>query len=444
MTCEEFRKNLVELCDKDVNPDLRTRMEHHRAHCDECRTEYNEYMAVVDLLRPQNTHTTANPDQTDTLHNDCHIPNHPHRRTLTHRRQRWLHAAAAILLFAAGVCTGWSRFFSTEATANELPSQTLSQAIAGLRNVGNFVADFQVRTTGGENFAYLNPNADFVHLHLAVFRENGTICWRMEKENGRTVVCDGQNQFMWYGEHYRVTDNADANFLEGFAPLLQPENMLESLEEILKDESETSFRFTETDSTLVLTATVPRWLGFFVDQPSGEKMPCALEYVFDKANGLPQQLRIWAQQGDKQVLVLESKYIRYNVALDRKTLTTVPKGQTEWTVTDPPLIRENVRLSRLQKETAIEAARRITEALASGDTLNAREALHPYRQVLPQLMKTMSGCKMSDFRENTTTKNYAGTHVTFTETLPDGTARQRTIFLRRDNTQRIWILDGGF
>lgn len=443
MTCEEFRKNLIELCDKDVNPELRAAMKQHMDTCDTCRTEYNEYMAVVDMLRPKNFSVASDTQESDT-------PRTRHRATDTkqnlssvRRRPAWLQMTAAILLFIAGICTGWSRFFSTDVSANESTEQTLNQAIAGLRNVGNFVADFRARTTGSENFAYLNPDDDFVHLRLAVLRENGATLWRMEKENGRTVVYNGQQQAMWYGEHFRVFENADANLLEGFTPLLRPETMLESLEKSLLQKIQATSRFTENDSTVVLTATVPELQGFFIDNPQTGQTACILEYTFNKVSGLPQRIRIWTQRGDNRTLVLESESIRYNISLDRQTLTALPKGQTKWIRTDPPQVKQKTRLTLLQKETAIEAARRITEALSNSDTLSAREALQPYRQFVTRLIEAKAGCKMTDFRESDTPANYPGTRVTFTETHPDGTTRPCTLSLRRDNPQRIWVVDGG-
>lgn len=443
MTCEEFRNNLVELCDKNVNPELYASMKQHLDKCNACRAEYNEYMAVVNLLRPNNSPVALSTEKSDAPRTQCCTTNTVQDLPATRRRPTWLQMAAAILLFIAGVCTGWSHFFSTDASANESTEHTLNQAIAGLRNVGNFVADFRARTTRSENFAYLNPNEDFVHLRMTVLRENGTTLWRVEKENGRTVVYDGQQQAMWYGEHFRVVENADANLLEGFTPLLQPETILESLEKSLRREAQSTSKFSENDSTFVLTATVPELQGFSIDNSLTGKTAYTLEYTFNKANGLPIHIRIWTQRGDNRTLVLESESIRYNISLDRQTLTALPKGQTKWIRTDPPQVKQKTRLTLLQKETAIEAARRITKALSTGDTLSAREALQPYRQGMTQLIEAKEGHKMTDFRESDTPANYPGTWVTFTETHPDGTTRPCTLSLRRDNPQRIWVVDGG-
>lgn len=443
MTCEEFRKNLIELCDKDVNPELRAAMKQHMDTCDTCRTEYDEYMAVVNLLRPNNSPVALSTEKSDAPRTQCCTTNTVQDLPATRRRPTWLQMAAAILLFIAGVCTGWSHFFSTDASANESTEHTLNQAIAGLRNVGNFVADFRARTKRSENFAYLNPNEDFVHLRMTVLRENGTTLWRVEKENGRTVIYDGQQQAMWYGEHFRVVENADANLLEGFTPLLQPETILESLEKSLRREAQSTSKFSENDSTFVLTATVPELQGFSIDNSLTGKTAYTLEYTFNKANGLPIHIRIWTQRGDNRTLVLESESIRYNISLDRQTLTALPKGQTKWIRTDPPQVKQKNRLTLLQKETAIEAARRITEALSNSDTLSAREALQPYRQFVTRLIEAKAGCKMTDFRESDTPANYPGTWVTFTETHPNGTTHSCTLALRRDNPQRIWVVDGG-
>ena len=55
----------------------------------------------------------------------------------------------------------------------------------------------------------------------------------------------------------------------------------------------------------------------------------------------------------------------------------------------------------------------------------------------------MKNCRVSEVCEATTNKDYAGTTVHYKLHRPDGTVEQRHIALRRDNPQKIWMVDGG-
>ncbi len=55
----------------------------------------------------------------------------------------------------------------------------------------------------------------------------------------------------------------------------------------------------------------------------------------------------------------------------------------------------------------------------------------------------MKDCKVSDLEERKDKGGYAGSVVTYKITLPDGNTELRQMFLRRDNPQKIWVVDGG-
>ena len=67
----------------------------------------------------------------------------------------------------------------------------------------------------------------------------------------------------------------------------------------------------------------------------------------------------------------------------------------------------------------------------------------PYTASLPSLTEDMKNCRVPEACEATTNKDYAGTTVHYKLHRPDGTVEQRHIALRRDNPQKIWMVDGG-
>ena len=127
--------------------------------------------------------------------------------------------------------------------------------------------------------------------------------------------------------------------------------------------------------------------------------------------------------------------------MSRANLTQIPGVQ--WTdVTEMTSSTADDRLSKLQNETATQAAQRILQAIISADNSQASEALVSYKNILPALSGKMKGCKVSDFQERRD-GDYVGTYVFYTLTHPDGKQEQKHISIRNDNEKHIWIADGG-
>ncbi len=127
--------------------------------------------------------------------------------------------------------------------------------------------------------------------------------------------------------------------------------------------------------------------------------------------------------------------------LNRTRISQIPEVQ--WTdVTKTTSNKSDDRLNKLQQETAAQAAERILQAIISGNSNQANEALVYYKNILPALSDKMKGCKASGFQERRD-GDYAGTYVFYTLTHLDGKQEQKHIAVRNDNEKHIWIADGG-
>lgn len=84
--------------------------------------------------------------------------------------------------------------------------------------------------------------------------------------------------------------------------------------------------------------------------------------------------------------------------MSRANLIQIP--DTQWTdVTEMTSSTADDSLSKLQNETATQAAQRILQAIISADNSQASEALINYKSELPALSENMKGCKVSEFKE---------------------------------------------
>lgn len=71
------------------------------------------------------------------------------------------------------------------------------------------------------------------------------------------------------------------------------------------------------------------------------------------------------------------------------------------------------------------------------------ETLDADKPEMEELAKRFKGCKVSGFSEPRKQDDYAGVYVFFRIVFPDGAKRTSYLALRSDNSQRIWVVDGG-
>lgn len=424
MNCKEFRDKVVDLFDTTNCLQTQEECMAHMAECPTCKAYYEELTETFKALQPQEKPATRS---------DKRIIMKP----------RYIRRSIVAAVFLLGFFIGWSHFFSTSAVAENPRAQFFEQCIKSVENVGSFQMVVYARTTPNENFAYFDPNADFVRIDMRLLRQNDSVFYRVEKQNGRTVVLDGQTQYVWLPGIFYVKKPRTANTLENFVSLLYPERLLAMQKSAIDFSEKNEVIRTETDSTVILTFKGTEKNGDLQQLfETGKMGDCEVEVenVFTKNDGLLRNAKLWVVAEGEKTLLIHIDNVQYNVMISRASITQLPDVQ--WTdgaeVTD---IDED-RLRSLQNETAAQAARRILQAIISGDNSQANEALLSYRDVLPALTESMKGCKVTDFQERSA-DDYAGTYVFYTLTYLDGKQEQKHIALRNDNDKRIWIVDGG-
>ena len=426
MNCKEFKDKVVDLFDTTIDMQTQTECKAHMAECPECKAYYEELAETFKALQPQEALAKQSVSSPVAKH-----------------RHLWRPIAAAAV-FLLGFVIGWSHLFSTSAVAETPRGQIFEQWINSVQNVGSFQMAVYARTKPNDNFAYFNPKADFVRIDIGLLRQNDSVFYRMEKQNGRAIVFDGHSQYMWIPNALYVKGPRAANFLEDFVSLLYPERLLSMQKSAIDFSKKNDVVRTETDSTITLTFKGTE-KNHDLQQllETGKMGDCEVEVenVFTKNDGLLRFIKLWVVDKGQKTLLLYIENIQYNVMMSRANLTQIPDAQ--WMdVTEVTSATASDRLNNLQNETAAQAAQRILEAIIDGDTSNASEALAYYKNVLPVLIKNMKGCKVSNFKERRD-GDYVGTYVFYTLMHPDGKQEQKHIAIRNDNEKHIWIADGG-
>lgn len=421
MNCNDFKEKVVDLFDKDIDMQAQAQLRKHMANCHDCKAYYDDLRKTFNILQPLDT---ANIRKTK----------------ITHRLWRY---AAAVAIFLFGFVIGWNHLFSTPAVADDAKLTFLQQSIQSVQNVGSFQMEVYARTTQQENFATFDPTMPFVKIDIKLLRQNDFLFYRVEKANGRTVVSDGRNQYMWIPNVLYLKGSQESDFLEHFANLIFPERLLTIQKSAIKLSNENKMTQVESDSTIVLTVDgVEKNSNLRQLFETGKMDDCRLivENTFTKNDGLLRFVKLWVIKDGKKILLLHIDNIRYNVMLNKGEITRLPTA--EWTDITEQRATSSNRLKQLQNETPQQAAKRILNAIIADKDSQAAEALIYYKSILPQLIHKLKGCKVSAF-ETRKDSSYVGVYVFYTLTTPEGNREKRHIAIRNDNEQHIWIVDGG-
>lgn len=421
MNCNDFKEKVVDLFDKDIDMQAQTQLREHMANCHDCKAYYDELRKTFNILQPLDT---ANIRKTK----------------ITHRLWRY---AAAVAIFLFGFVIGWNHLFSTPAVADDAKLTFLQQSIQSVQNVGSFQMEVYARTTQQENFATFDPAMPFVKIDIKLLRQNNFLFYRVEKANGRTVVSDGRNQYMWIPNVLYLKGSQESDFLEHFANLIFPERLLTIQKSAIKLSNENKMTQVESDSTIVLTVDGVEKnsdLRQLFETGKMDDYRLIVENTFTKNDGLLRFVKLWVIKDGKKILLLHIDNIRYNVMLNKGEITRLPTA--EWTDITEQRATSSNRLKQLQNETPQQAAKRILNAIIADKDSQAAEALIYYKSILPQLIHKLKGCKVSAF-ETRKDSSYVGVYVFYTLTTPEGNREKRHIAIRNDNEQHIWIVDGG-
>lgn len=424
MKCQDFKEKIVGMFDKEIPMKEYEALKGHMDECPTCREEYEAMKRITDCLQPKYSPVATEKRSASGL-------------------QRLGKIAASVAIIIVAISIGWTLFSSQPVKAEPF---TLSQGIANLSGVNSFTIQMRMRTNNHENFAHFDPQADFVNIHMTQLVQGDSTFWRVEKETGRTVVYNGREQYLWVPNVLYAIGSANSNFIEQFTELLDPKSLLKIQQKAIEAHKDVTCKTRITDTEAVITTeTDVEYLPIaLLKERPAQLHKLFIENVFSLPDGLLRSFKIWMIYEDREVELAKSIHIKYDQPLHKEILVRIPQG-VEWMDlrTENPPITSAERLQRLQTEDATQAAKRIMEAITSGKTKDASEALFTYRQVLPKVVEAFHLCKASDFSAPKTMERYAGVFVFYTLTLPDGTTRQKHLALRKDNEQSIWMLDGG-
>ena len=317
---------MADLCDKQTDPAITEACRQHMKECAACRAYYEDFMHTVNLLTPKYAPSFGKTQPAVSI-----SPLQTTAKPKKHPSHKWIQIAAAVAIFMAGLGTGLSNFFSTQAEAVPSIPLIFDQSIKSSRSAASFSMSVYARTTPNENFAYINPKSGFMRISLESLRQNQKTFWRLEKEGGRTIVSDDGKQYMWTTGGLAVCGDEKCNFAEGFSSLLRPETLLEQQKAALSGNPQAHAEMTETDSTITIvthTDVYGNAVSASLLEKEEKSYRCTTENVFSKRDGLLQQVQIWWERdGQKNIGVEKRTYCLQLATRPQRARATAPTPQ---------------------------------------------------------------------------------------------------------------------
>ena len=444
MDCNSFRKNVYDFIEGSTDQDLTREMENHAKACKECGEFLEQTEKAISMIRP-----TCDVKASDALKEKLRMISAGAIKTDRQRRKtmpvfrRYAAIAASVLVLLTGAAAIGGILLNSS-TANAAPkaitsaqaSEYFSKAVPLKQS--SVRLKLNVRTSPNENFAYVTPVSGFVETVLTFVNKDNTMLWRIEKQNGRAIVCDGNRQYMWgKGGTMGYESGADyEGFAEGLLTLLPADiNIIKGLMRTCNTQSR--YSLDTSDEGITITATSPaigkgrdgKPLNSAIDESDSKT-----EYIFDSKTKMLKSYNVWMKVMGVYVKVIESTSIEYNKSVDVASMLKRPDNIRTW-------IDVTADYGMFTGSTAEQAVKKVFEAVTGGKAQSVRKVLFCYD--IGMIDSLYGGAATVTVGKAYKEGTYAGVFVPVELKYKDGKVKKLTVAARNDNKGGAWTIDGG-
>lgn len=408
----------------------------HLKECPECGAYYERCLKAVNLLIPKNIPSV--PDV------KCKKKTRIFLHGMKVRKVARYLSYAAVVGVVCVVGMGIYGAVQTKAKA-AMVAGAFDSAITAVSSTEGFSAVLMVRTLPDESLGYVSIDANFIEHRIKVVNTSGNSVWRIDKEGGRHIVCDGNAQYLWFDNSVKAfVSDKNANMLEIFSDLVKMKNLMEYERTAVEHLPGSSYKVEQTDSTLVLTIDAASEhfqhpvLNF---KKSLGEFRNIREYVFSADSGRLLSMKYWVVVNGLRILVIESRGFYYASDLRVQDIVAVPRSEHIWIDLRHDLHVDSRRLMMLRDETPENAAKRILSAVFKGDVESVREAMFLYEPALMNYLLDYKYVKCKEVIHPGGLRDRA--FVVADVMTPQGTDTELVLSIRRDIAGGFWIVDGG-
>lgn len=427
MKCNEFNRHIERLFDADAADPKHSEMEAHMQSCPACAETYRRSRAAFDAATPRcEIHAPAS--LKERIMREARTQSRPARGF----RSGWLRPLSAAVAAAAVVAL--ILFNPIESRRAFAAGKLFREAAAVMDKTPSCYMEMEVRTVPQDNFALIDADAPFTLHRMWVTSGNR---WRLEKK-GRIALSDGERILLWQPARHTGSILPFGNeTLEGFGELADLSSLMLREEARAEARRGATYKKEVGAQTITLTVEAPAEGDFTNDamrNTSVTESDNRRTYVFDRATGRLESLKIEIRPKKKYVTVIELKRIDYDTEIG-DGLFTQPEG-IEWVD-----LRQGVGGSRLAGISAEDAVRQIFRATEHWDEALLKEAFVYYP--LERLKPRFEGSRLVEMQKPFRSGRYPGVFVRCRIRTAKGKKEKLQLALRNDNAQGTWVVDGG-
>ena len=329
---------------------------------------------------------------------------------------------------------------NNSSNATNAASTVFESAINASDIIKNMVIKFSIRTDPSDNFALVGKEYNMVE-HTLIKSFDKPAKWIIQKP-GRTVFFDGNYQYLWMPVNKEALKGPkNAGFAEWLKIILEPTGILWKEKEAAMTKDAT-IKMQQVDGNLLVTVTSKaegNFMNDYLKNKSIKESDNRREYVFDSKTKLLKGLKIYLLENNQETLIFNIENIQYDGAIKEEELTVKLPENVAWKTLD--ITVQNETFSNIDSK---EAAEKVFDAMARNDFESNKEVWTLFNAVTKKMLAMQyGGLTVIKIGESFKSGLYPGEFVPYEVRLKDGTVKKYKLALRRDNPNKVWMVDGG-
>lgn len=441
MNCNIFKENLFTLFDEDVPKNKKEALLDHIENCANCKQEFEDLQKLLADLKPTikvNASSEFKTQIINQLKSETIIETKTSSKTIKLRSPKWFkYAAVAAIIIMALIISPLIKWNSVNSSGEvNAANKIFDMSITAMQKLRSVYFNLNIRTLEKDNFELILTDGDFVKNEIWK-SFSAPEKWKISKP-GRTVLMDGKNQFLYIKDEMALKSGVKAGFIQWLKILLDPTLIMET-EKSFAQNDKAKYTIEEKNNKTILTVKANA-LGDFKNDYLLNKSILESNntriYTFDKTTNLLESMQIYIQKNDKNILVVETKEIKYDIDIPDEIFAINLPENMKWSEEQP--IENSKTLKGLTSE---QVARLFFEACEKSDWDMAQKM---YPNTISNKIKNYYG-DLKIIRLGTAFKSgmYGGVFVPYEVKLKSGEIRKWNLAVRNDNEEKIWQVDGG-
>lgn len=433
MYCKDFNDQLIEYTNFQ---ELSSEMKSHLNSCSACAESAEEYFFTLSMLKPK-IQPNVDANLKDLVINQLKTKKMEPKNKKRPIIQVLKIAAIIVVVFATGLFL--SLYFKPSFISTTYAAENIfKKSIDALNKVNSMIIKMNIRTIEGDNFELIGSEYDFVENTITKQFTPDTK-WKIEKP-GRTVVFNGENQFLLVKKAFAIKGGKNSGFVEWMQRLLNPALLYEKEIRNAQECADSKYSVDKSSNDIVLTINTKAKGNFenaYLRNSSIEESDCRIVYTFTKADYLLKDLQVFIIDKGVEILILDVVGIKYNEVIPSSQFEiSLPVG-LEW---QDATKKDEIKKSEFINITSKQAAEIFFKACESKDWKRLKDT-YPYMN--DDIKNYLGGLKLISLGESFKSGMYPGEFVPYKIKLNDGSEKEMNIAIRNDNPSKIWMIDGG-